>query len=59
MTGHTTLHLAQVLLPEGFAENVTLTLDHGVIMSVAAGAGGTGRSNAARRARASRPAKPA
>ena len=37
MTGHTTLHLAQALLPEGFAENVTLTLDQGVIMSVAAG----------------------
>lgn len=37
MTGHTTLHLAQALLPEGLAENVTLTLDHGTIMSVAAG----------------------
>lgn len=37
VTGHTTLHLAQALLPEGFAENVTLTLDHGTIMSVAAG----------------------
>jgi formimidoylglutamate deiminase len=37
VTGLTTLHLAQALLPEGFAENVTLTLDHGTIMSVAAG----------------------
>jgi formiminoglutamate deiminase len=37
VTAHQTLHLAQALLPEGFAENVTLTLDDGVIMSVAAG----------------------
>lgn len=37
MTGQTTFHLAQALLPEGFAENVTLTLDHGTIMSVATG----------------------
>lgn len=32
-----TLHLAQALLPEGFAENVTLTLDNGTIMSVVPG----------------------
>lgn len=37
VTEPTTLHLARALLPEGFAENVTLTLDHGTIMSVAAG----------------------
>lgn len=37
MTGHSTLHLAQALLPEGFAADVTLTLDRGTIVSVAAG----------------------
>lgn len=37
MPGLSTLHLAQALLPEGFAENVTLTLEDGTIMSVASG----------------------
>lgn len=37
MTEPKTLHLAQALLPEGFAENVTLAIDNGTIMSVASG----------------------
>lgn len=37
MTGFSTLHLARALLPEGFADDVTLTLDHGTIVSVASG----------------------
>ena len=37
MTPNPTLHLAQALLPEGFADNVTLTIAEGTITSMSVG----------------------